>query len=139
MLSPFAIWPAYFELKSQEEITLSAYFLPDSYGIHQLEKDWPPNRRTDKRARYYVNLYTSVPDGIGQCSVCVSNVSEISMYFRWRKRTTPLDEKIYNDLPLNLLRVDPDHGILSPVSMHYFNVTVECKDLQPDHYSGVLQ
>ncbi|XP_076287288.1 uncharacterized protein LOC143212395 [Lasioglossum baleicum] len=33
-IPPFAIWPAYFELKSQEEIILWLYFLPDSYGIH---------------------------------------------------------------------------------------------------------
>ncbi|XP_076287282.1 uncharacterized protein LOC143212392 [Lasioglossum baleicum] len=64
------------------------------------------------------------------------------MNFRWKKRATRVDEtdgKNYDDLPLNLLEVYPERGVLSPTSEHYFTVTVESKDLRLKHYSAVLQ
>ncbi|XP_031780684.1 uncharacterized protein LOC103316479 isoform X2 [Nasonia vitripennis] len=33
IVSPFAFWPAYFELKKDEQVTLYTYFFPDSYGL----------------------------------------------------------------------------------------------------------
>ncbi|KAJ8680213.1 hypothetical protein QAD02_016000 [Eretmocerus hayati] len=33
IVSPFAIWPAYFTLMPGEQITLDTYFYPDSYGV----------------------------------------------------------------------------------------------------------
>nr|XP_033340353.1 uncharacterized protein LOC117228620 isoform X3 [Megalopta genalis] len=64
------------------------------------------------------------------------------MYFRWTKRMTrdnETDGKNYEHLSLNRLRVDPERGILSPISAHHFNVTVECKGLPPKLYSAVLK
>ncbi|KZC04785.1 Deleted in lung and esophageal cancer protein 1 [Dufourea novaeangliae] len=190
-IPPFAIRPAYFELKPQEEIKLFMRFLPDSYGIHvdklyilsdncamlasemigdgvfyepsfvqirtilstsllrnaddsasQPDSDYGPIGDIDKRTRYHVTLNASFPDGIGQCMIFVSNISEISMHFRWKKRKIRYDEdkeKSYNNMPLKYLRIDPVHGILSPTSVHYFNVTVECRDLHPNLYAAVLQ
>lgn len=34
ILPSFAIWPAYFTLKSQEYIYLHIYFFPDTHGMH---------------------------------------------------------------------------------------------------------
>ncbi|XP_078043203.1 uncharacterized protein LOC144473306 [Augochlora pura] len=64
------------------------------------------------------------------------------MHFRWAKRTTrdnETDDKNYDHLPLSRLHVDPERGILSPISAHHFNVTVECKGLRPSLYSAVLK
>ncbi|XP_043685305.1 uncharacterized protein LOC122637324 [Vespula pensylvanica] len=33
-LQYFAVWPAYFVLKSQEDVFIHTYFFPDSYGMH---------------------------------------------------------------------------------------------------------
>ncbi|XP_076623006.1 uncharacterized protein LOC143342721 [Colletes latitarsis] len=66
----------------------------------------------------------------------------MSMHCRWEKRKVQANEDETNepnDFPLSQLRIDPDHGILSPSSVHYFNVTAECTDLQPNYYSSVLQ
>ncbi|CAK9804200.1 Deleted in lung and esophageal cancer protein 1 [Anthophora plagiata] len=141
-LSCFAISPAYFSLKANEEIVLHIHFSPDCYGIHPFEKVWPSKRNIDKRAKYYVNLNTSVPDGIGQCVIFVSNVSEVCMNFKWQKRDAQNDEGKINEenyFPLEHLHVKPDRGTFTPTSVHTFTISAEYKNLDPNYYVAILQ
>ena len=109
--------------------------------LQQLEKVWPLKMDIDKHARYYVNL-NSVPNGMGQCTISASNISEISMRFRWTKRHIQpnKNETIErNRLPLEFLQIHPDHGVFAPTSIHHFNVTAEYKYLNADCFFAVLQ
>ncbi|XP_068975161.1 deleted in lung and esophageal cancer protein 1-like isoform X4 [Bombus flavifrons] len=102
----------------------------------------PLERNIDNQANYYINLSTNTPDGIGQYIIAVSNISEISMHFSWMKRNVQTDmHRIHtkNYFPLELLHINPDQGVFAPTSVHYFTVTAEYKDLQPNHYFAVLQ
>ncbi|KOC63253.1 Deleted in lung and esophageal cancer protein 1 [Habropoda laboriosa] len=138
----FTISPAYFSLKANDEMILHMSFTPDCYGIHPFEKVWSFKRNIDKRAKYYVNLSTSVPDGIGQCVISVSNVSEICMNFKWQKRDAQSDDGRINEenyFPLEFLHIKPDRGIFTPTSVHYFTITAEYKNLDPNYYVAILQ
>ncbi|XP_033306708.1 uncharacterized protein LOC117209138 [Bombus bifarius] len=107
-----------------------------------LMKLTPLERNIDNQANYYINLSTNTPDGIGQCIIAVSNISEISMHFSWMKRNVQTDmHRIHtkNYFPLELLHINPDQGVFAPTSVHYFTVTAEYKDLQPNYYFAVLQ
>ncbi|XP_076684958.1 uncharacterized protein LOC143377524 [Andrena cerasifolii] len=107
----------------------------------QLEKVWPLKMGIDKHARYYVNL-NYVSNGMGQCTISATNTSEISMRFRWTKRHIQSNENETikrNRLPLEFLRIHPDHGVFAPTSIHHFNVTAEYKYLNADCLFAVLQ
>ncbi|XP_046141854.1 uncharacterized protein LOC123987631 isoform X3 [Osmia bicornis bicornis] len=78
----------------------------------------------------------------GQCTIYVTNTSEISMYFKWEKRDIQTDENKMNQhrrFPLEFLLIRPDHGIFAPSSTHHFNIIAEYSNLQPALYLAVLQ
>nr|XP_012138115.1 PREDICTED: uncharacterized protein LOC100879367 isoform X4 [Megachile rotundata] len=96
----------------------------------------------DKRANYCINLSTSAPNIFGQCTITVTNTSEIRMYFRWEKRDIESDENEideYNYFPLKSLFIQPEQGIFAPTSIHHFTVIAEYSNLQPNIYFAVLQ
>ncbi|XP_034181963.2 uncharacterized protein LOC117605123 isoform X3 [Osmia lignaria lignaria] len=175
-LSRFNVWPAYFILKSQEEMILHISFLPDFYGVHvdkvyilcnngtilateiigdgviyepffiqiskKLKKDKIAKKSVDKQANYCVQINASAPNMFGQCTIYVTNTSEISMYFKWEKRDIQTDENKMNQhkhFPLEFLLIRPDHGIFAPSSTHHFNIIAEYSNLQPALYLAVLQ
>ncbi|OAD62065.1 hypothetical protein WN48_07718, partial [Eufriesea mexicana] len=138
----FTLWPAYFLLKGQEEITFHMHFSPECYGIHQLRKVRPSERDIDERANYYINLSSNTTDGIEQCIIAVKNMSEINMHFRWKKRNIQTDKEMINEenyFPFELLHIKPDRGVFAPMSVHNFTITAEYKDLRPNYYLAVLQ
>lgn len=64
------------------------------------------------------------------------------MYFSWKKRNVQTKNHKINEenyFPLQLLHVEPDHGIFAPTSIHYFTVTADYTNLQPNYYFAVLQ
>lgn len=64
------------------------------------------------------------------------------MYFSWKKRNVQTKNHKINEgnhFPLQLLHIEPSHGIFAPTSIHYFTVTAEYTNLQPNYYFAVLQ
>ncbi|CAL7935611.1 unnamed protein product [Xylocopa violacea] len=107
----------------------------------QFEKVQPLERNIDKQAKYYVKLSTNTSDGIEQCIISVNNYSEIGMHFHWKKRNVKVNsgETIEENFPLELVHIKPDQGMFAPNSAHYFTLTAEYKDLQPNYYFTVLE
>ncbi|XP_076759927.1 uncharacterized protein LOC143428732 [Xylocopa sonorina] len=107
----------------------------------QFEKVQPLERNIDKQAKYYVKLSTNTSDGIEECVISVNNYSEIAIHFHWKKRSVEVNngETVEENFPLKLVHIKPHQGVFAPNSVHYFTLTAEYKDLQPNYYFTVLE
>ncbi|OXU22953.1 hypothetical protein TSAR_002124 [Trichomalopsis sarcophagae] len=145
IVSPFAFWPAYFELKKDEQVTLYTYFFPDSYGLQADELYVVSDNCAIKTIEV-------VGDGIilePQLILFDKNIKY--QWFETRKQELCTiryldlgsDECHYTisrkALNVNKLKIQPSYGTFRSNSITTFTVMTNLCNLAPDQYRSTLQ